>query len=277
MKDNEARNFINIIFEEYERLKDNGALYVEDDIVPKGIISAYYKYITVSDYDNIINRFKNKYISNESELEEARRCEKAGLGEIYDYIKNFNDFDKLENINYYWIIIKELHRLLFSKCPHPEFGGQFRATGAYIKSFAVDVSQTSEIYRRLDKIFNSMVKYMQDVAEIKKSEGPDINIIEYINKCIRYKCEIIKTHPFDDGNKRTSRGLMNLLFKNVGLPPVYVSYEEKNVYFNALEKALLNDDFNELYTFYYYKICDSIYELDVKPHKENKGIQKTKK
>ncbi len=277
MRDDEARKFIEIIFAEYLRLKENKGLYIENDILPKTIISAYYKYINIVNYDNIIDRFKDKYISNESELEEARLCEKSGLGEMYDYIRNFNNFSKLDNINYYWIIIKEMHRLLFSKCPHPEFGGQFRSTGAYIKDFAVDVSQASEIYFRLDKIFKSMAKYMQEVSEIKGAEGPDINIIKYINKCIEYKCEIIKTHPFDDGNKRTSRGFMNLLFKNVGLPPVYVSYSEKDMYFSALEKALANNDYNELNTFYYYKICDSIYELDVKPNKEKRVNKKTKK
>lgn len=277
MTDKDARNFINIIFEEYQRLKAEDKLYVENDILPKSIISTYYKYINVVDYDDIINRFKEKYIENESELEEAQKCEKAGLGEVYDYIRNFQDFYKFEDLNTCWSLFITLHKLLFSKCLHPEFGGQFRTTGARIADFAVDVSQISKMFYCLDKIFNETLEYMKNISEIRKTEGADINIIEYINTCVRIKCNIIKIQPFGDGNKRTARALMNLMFKKVGLPPVYVEYKEKDVYFSALEKALVDNNFNEINTFYYYKICDSIYELDVKPHRERNGIQKTKK
>lgn len=277
MTDKEARKFINIIFEEYERLKKEGNLYIENDILPKSIISAYYKYISIVNYDDIIDRFKEKYIENESELEEAQKCEKAGLGEVYDYIRNFKEFDKLEDINNCLTVFRQLHKLLFSKCLHPEFGGQFRTTGARIADFAIDVSQISKMFYNLDKALNEIIKYMKEISETKKIPGADINIIKYINTCIKIKCDLIKTQPFGDGNKRTSRALMNLMFKKVGLPPVYVDYKEKDVYFSALEKAIVDNNYDEINTFYYYKICDSIYELDVKPHKEKKGIQKTKK
>lgn len=38
---------------------------------------------------------------------------------------------------------------------------------------------------------------------------------------------LIKIHPFRDGNGRTTRALMNALFKIVGIPPVYIHLTKK--------------------------------------------------
>lgn len=45
-------------------------------------------------------------------------------------------------------------------------------------------------------------------------------MIEYINECLKLKCHLIQIHPFQDGNGRTMRALVNMLFKVAGIPPV---------------------------------------------------------
>ncbi len=99
------------------------------------------------------------------------------------------------------------------------------------------------------------------------------NLEEYIDYCIKINVDLIKYQPFMDGNKRTFRGLLNLLFKARNLPPIYIRIDEIDEYKKALFNAIQNNDYSDINFFYLFKICSSIYELDVEPYmvmEENK-------
>ncbi len=49
--------------------------------------------------------------------------------------------------------------------------------------------------------------------------------------------KFVRIHPFDDGNGRTARILMNFILMQHGLPPVVIKTEDKNSYFAALRQA----------------------------------------
>ena len=102
------------------------------------------------------------------------------------------------------------------------------------------------------------------------------NVIEYISYCVKETTKLIKIQPFFDGNKRTFRALLNLMFKAKGLPPVYIRTGEREAYKKALYNAMKYEDYSYITDFYLFKICDSIYELDVEPYKE-KMFQKNAK
>ncbi len=74
-------------------------------------------------------------------------------------------------------------------------------------------------------------------------------------------------------NKIKGRSNNNLLFKEVGLPPVYIISSERDEYLKAMQSAVESDDYSLINKFYYYKICDSIYELDI-VNRQNKGKTK---
>jgi Fic family protein len=49
--------------------------------------------------------------------------------------------------------------------------------------------------------------------------------------------EFVLVHPFDDGNGRMARILMNLILMRYGFPPAIVKTQEKEAYFSALRQA----------------------------------------
>lgn len=52
-------------------------------------------------------------------------------------------------------------------------------------------------------------------------------------------------HPFIDGNGRVSRILLNLELLNVGFPPIVIKTEDRLVYYDALDKAHIEEDYSD--------------------------------
>ena len=57
--------------------------------------------------------------------------------------------------------------------------------------------------------------------------------------------ELVKIHPFVDGNGRTSRLLMNLDLMNHGYNPVIIKKEDRLEYYAALDKAHTTGDYTD--------------------------------
>lgn len=57
--------------------------------------------------------------------------------------------------------------------------------------------------------------------------------------------ELVKIHPFVDGNGRTSRLLMNLDLMNHGFNPVIIKKEDRLEYYETLDKAHTNSDYTD--------------------------------
>lgn len=245
-------------FLNYKERKENGTLYNESDITPQRLILYYYLNSLDVDFNHIVSNFKEKYVFNENELENvANKQERVGLGVVYDYIRD-KQYESLPSI---YVILK-LHQLLYSKVPYPEFGGKFRKTEACISDSDVKTTPPNEIPIEINNLTAQYQSLLEQGEKIKDEKRPDL-LIEYINNCLDLKCRLIEIHPFPDGNGRTSRALVNLLFRRAGLPIVYIQTREKEEYIKAMDAAIRLGDKTAIRKFYYYKICDSIIELDM--------------
>lgn len=71
--------------------------------------------------------------------------------------------------------------------------------------------------------------------------------------------KFVRIHPFDDGNGRIARLLMNYVLLRNGLPPVIIKSEDKNGYLRALHAA----DTGNIEAFVEYIADQAIWSLDI--------------
>jgi len=268
MNEEESKEYIQMLFEGYITRKNEKRLFENSTNIPQIIILTYYTCIRKPFFSNIYEEFKNKYIPlknfkerylyNENKLEQVHsKEEQQGLRLVYDYIQKKDTFD---DISIY--TLSDIHEILYSRSPYPEFGGKYRTDERYLPNSGIDVTSPSLIVHEMNKLRYEINELINEGIRLGKEIEPK-NIIEYINKCIEIKCKLIKIHPFGDGNGRSIRAFINLLFTLANIPPIYIENKEREKYGIAMQLAVGDGDFSKIKQFYYYKICDSIISLDI--------------
>ena len=258
----EAKYYIYRLFMNIKSLKDKDSFFVYDDYMLETIITSYFIYCDKPKMDDIYDAFRSRYIYNENAIENIRNSEeKKGLGEAYDFVASLDNYT---NVNIMTLLT--IHKRLYSKTPHPEFGGTLRVSSAYFNGFQNEISAPENIIKNLVSLLAYSNSLTLKAIEIEKENDP-IKKLEFINEILDFKCKLILIHPFADGNGRSIRILTNLYFKIAGIPPVYIEENEKDEYIKCINLACkpkeYNPDIIPLRKFYYYKLCDSIVKLDV--------------
>lgn len=106
---------------------------------------------------------------------------------------------------------------------------------------------------------------LNDTVSLLESESGELSrsrIVELIAD-IHHRITVI--HPFPDGNGRTSRGFMIKMLIRYGMPPFYIDVERKEEYYNALEIADKENDFNALYEYIFKALIRAHVELATRP------------
>jgi Fic family protein len=106
--------------------------------------------------------------------------------------------------------------------------GKYKKTPNHVKT------QTGEIFRfaspeETPALMYDLLQWYREKIE-KTTINPILLAAEF-----HYK--FITIHPFDDGNGRTARILMNFVLMQYGYPPVIIKTEDKENYFATLRQA----------------------------------------
>lgn len=245
-------------FKEYSKRKEEGTLYVKDDFLGPAIITLYCQNQRKRDYSGIYANFKERYILNENDVENVKnKDERKGLGEVYDYISS----DQTTTFNNIFVLLN-IHSLLYSKVPFPEFGGRFRTAEAVISNSDIKTEEPQNISFAVSCLNPEYIR-LDTLAKEIVSNHAIFKIVDYIKDCLKLKARLIEIHPFADGNGRTCRAFLNIMLKKIDLPPVYIEENEKREYIAAMDQAIRENNFDPLNKFYYFKICNSIIDFDI--------------
>lgn len=257
----------------YKYRKSINKLYCDPEI-PKKLISFYYsiKKEDRANLDYLKEGFIQKYIKNESSLELVHdQIEREGMKIMYEYMHTTDEPFSIYSITDY-------HKKLYSLAEFPEYAGQYRKYNVYLPGTGTEVTDWTFIVHEIRKLIPETNELIQKGEELQKSPKVDKKYIDdlfdYIERAVKLKCQLIKIHPFNDGNGRTIRCFLNKLFEIAGIPPVYIKERERTEYHKAMNLANCEDDYKDIIQFYHYKICDSIVELDIDEQlKDKKGDQ----
>ena len=117
--------------------------------------------------------------------------------------------------------IKNIHQLILKDIDN-ENAGRYRKENVTIKGathIPPDYLKIPELMEKLILTYNTWNEY-HPIIQAALLHG-----------------ELVKIHPFVDGNGRTSRLLMNLDLMNSGYNPVIIKKESRLKYYEALDKA----------------------------------------
>jgi Fic family protein len=106
--------------------------------------------------------------------------------------------------------------------------GQYKTVPNHVKT------RTGEIFRFATPEETPALMHDLLVWYRKKTEEADVNPIIL---AAEFHYRFIRIHPFDDGNGRTARILMNFILMRFGYPPVVIKTDDKINYFAALQQA----------------------------------------
>lgn len=198
---------------------------------------------------------------NNEEIDEEKKKLKDEIFYLTNFIKSTNDTSKMLELNNKNILLDSLNY-------KSKIGGVLRTNNV------LDDVKFQNINYKVPSA-NDACMFINNLSSKEKTDEFNTyfesdNLMEYIFYCIELTTNLIKYQPFMDGNKRTFRALLNLLFKARNLPPIYIKQDEVEEYKKALFKGIIVGDFDEINFFYMNKLCDSIYELDIKPYIDKK-------
>ncbi len=152
------------------------------------------------------------------ELEVAREIsvreifEAKNLARVVEYIREkakAADIDKE--------IILFLHKMLITAI-RDEIAGRFRATGEYVRVGTYVAPAPEHVERMIEAV---VAEYNSDHESY------------FIEKIARFHLEFENTHPFNDGNGRIGRVLINWQLIRLGFPPIIIRNKEKSDYYDS--------------------------------------------
>lgn len=141
--------------------------------------------------------------------------EAKNLARVFEYIK-----DKIISKNIDKELILFLHKMLISNI-REDIAGRFRKKGEYVR-VGVYIAPAPE-----------HVEAMIDSALLDFSSKHTQHLLE---KIAAFHLEFEHIHPFNDGNGRIGRVLINYQLLQHGFPPIIVRDKEKATYYNAFSE-----------------------------------------
>jgi Fic family protein len=119
-------------------------------------------------------------------------------------------------------IIKELHRLCFDKTK--EFAGKFRKVEVVIKDKSGNIVHQGAPYNQVETLLNELIVWYQK----HKNKYPPLLLAAVVHN------QFEKIHPFQDGNGRVGRLLLNFILLRHEYPPVNILLSDRARYYKVL-------------------------------------------
>lgn len=139
--------------------------------------------------------------------------EAKNLARVTEYIKNKSTKEELTRD-----IILVLHQMLIGNIDD-NIAGRFRTKGEYVR-VGTHIAPPSEQVESL--IEQTLQNFMSDIESF------------FSDKVAKFHLDFETVHPFNDGNGRIGRVIINYQLLRLGFPPIIIRNKEKKDYYQAL-------------------------------------------
>ena len=145
--------------------------------------------------------------------------ETYGVSKAVDYMRKTKTHLSLD-------LMTKLHRIVFENSK--SFAGKFRAKGIEvgIKDGLGNIIHLGAPSSRVLSLLTELVKWY----EKNKNKVPAIVLAAVVHNQFEY------IHPFEDGNGRVGRLLLNNILLKHKLPPVNISFNNRKIYYQTLRE-----------------------------------------
>lgn len=199
------------------------------DLVDQEFLSKY-------TYDAIslegTNRMPYEKVKHLIELDTKPDYSEKEINEVLNHVKCFNTIKKwaLEKSDLLEDDIKDLHNMLEANI---YVGGIYRNVNIQIRGAIHQPPSYVKVYDRMKRMFD----------DLKRLELNDFD------KAIFIHANLAKIHPFLDGNGRLGRLVLNFYLIKLGYLPITISIDNRNEYFESIDKFKVDKDLEPLKNF----------------------------
>ena len=147
----------------------------------------------------------------------AEELETKGVAKAVNYIKNAKEDVSIK-------LIKKLHNICFEGSK--SFAGQLRKVEVVVKSSKGDILHQGVPFSQLHLALNDMISWYKE----NKNKFKPLVLAAIMHNQFEY------IHPFQDGNGRVGRFLLNFILLRNNYPPINISLEDRGEYYLALQE-----------------------------------------
>ncbi len=150
-------------------------------------------------------------------IKNSEEMETRGVAKAVEFIRSTRDDLSLS-------LIKKLHKLCFEGSK--PFAGEFRKTEVVIKNAKGEIVHAGAPASRLNYVLNDMIGWHKK----NKNKFKPLVLAAIIHNQFEH------IHPFQDGNGRVGRLLLNFILVKNKYPPINISLEDRAEYYSALQE-----------------------------------------
>lgn len=162
-------------------------------------------------------------ILKKGKVKGEEEIETKGVAKAIDYIKKTNEDLSLN-------LLLKLHELCFKDSKH--FAGKFRNVNVVVRNSIGQI-----LHAGVPK--GDLKKYLEDFVDWYKKNKKKFKPL-VLASIIHNQFEHI--HPFQDGNGRVGRLLLNFILLKNNYPPVNILLEDRQEYYQTLQEYSKRDD-----------------------------------
>lgn len=129
-------------------------------------------------------------------------------------------------------LIKDIHQVVMENILE---GGLYRSYNVRITGADFTPPDWTEV--------RTAMKWFMSDYDTKKPTLNPVELAAFVH------AEFVRIHPFQDGNGRTARLLLNFMLMKAGYQPVIIEAKDRPVYYESLNEYAVTDNLDSFYSF----------------------------